>query len=707
MTVATARFRESLLEIHDRETRALLKRGRFEDALARLRAEDTGAERESSPAPLCLRLGALLTDLGRYDEARAPLKEAARSPMAPVRAVARAYLALIQVHATGNRNAIQSLLDAAVSEAGLGPARAHVLHVRAVARIKAGNLARAVDDLVEAGRIYRREQNEVGRAALLDTLGQCFELKGRPERAVASYARSIVKKALNDDRLGMAITLGNLGRLNLRLGYFDDALECLEDDLALSLEIGDRRGEVRMKADIARTLLAAGRLEEADAALDEALRAAKAHGGPRDEMLVRKERAEWHLTQGDPDSALQEINRADSRISAAGTVSRAAGAMLQALKGKTLVQAGKLKQGIALLRQAVVVFNQRAVRSLYVEVLRDLALAYQRADLKANALRCCHQALRVGRRIGFAHLVHRLEEDLRGIGRMQGIVKEHVQFFGREAPPDAIGGYERIAELGRGGFGVVYKALDRRGDRVVAVKKLDLGAIHDTRQREWRVSHFLREAELASRVNHPCVAQIHAQDQDDDGNLLLVMDYVEGEPLDARLRKGPLTLPELFALARGVVGALQAVHGAGVLHRDLKPANVILEPDGRPVIVDFGIALLFDRRGKAATDVFSGTLPYAAPEQLGGRRLTPATDLYALGVILYEAATGKLPVTGATSDPENWRRAKIAAKIPPPHAIGSGIPGGFSRLVQRLLAPRPGRRPRSADAVMDALATGP
>jgi len=695
------------VEIHDRETRALLKSGRFEDALARLKAGHAGTEGDPCPTPICLRLGALLTELGRYREARAPLKEAARSPEAPVRAMARAYLALTQVQATGNRATIQSLLDAAVSEAGTGAARALVLHVRAVARIKAGNLARAVDDLVEAGRIYRREQNELGRAALLDTLGQCFELKGRPERAVAAYARSIVKKALNGDRLGMAITLGNLGRLNLRLGYFGDALECFEDDLALSLEIGDRRGEVRMKADIARTLLAAGRLEEADAALTEALRAAEAHGGPRDEMLVRKERAAWHLGQDDPDSALREINRAEACLAAAGAVSRAAGAMLQALKGKALVRAGDLKRGIVLLRQAVVVFNQRAVRSLYVEVLRDLALAYQRADLKANALRCCHQALRVGRRIGFAHLVHRLEEDLRGIERMQGIVKDRVQVIDREATPDAIGGYEMIAELGRGGFGVVYKALDRLGDRVVAVKKLELGAIRDTRQREWRVSHFLREAELATRVKHPCVAQIHAQDFDDDGNLLLVMDYVEGEPLDVRLRKGPLTLSELFVLARGVAGALQAIHGAGVLHRDLKPANIILEPDGQPVIVDFGIALLFDRRGKAATDVFSGTLPYAAPEQLAGRRLTPATDLYALGVILFEAASGKLPVTGATSDPENWRRAKVSAKIPPLGSAGSGIPGGFSRLVQRLLAPRPGRRPQSADAVMDALSTDP
>jgi serine/threonine-protein kinase len=119
--------------------------------------------------------------------------------------------------------------------------------------------------------------------------------------------------------------------------------------------------------------------------------------------------------------------------------------------------------------------------------------------------------------------------------------------------------------------------------------------------------------------------------------------------------------------------------------------------------VDFGIALLFGRRGKAAGKVFTGTLPYAAPEQLAGRPMTPATDLYALGVILHEAATGQLPVEEKTADPERWRRAKNSAKVPPLASVVPGIPLVLSRLVERLLAPRPGRRPQRADAVMDAL----
>jgi serine/threonine protein kinase len=148
---------------------------------------------------------------------------------------------------------------------------------------------------------------------------------------------------------------------------------------------------------------------------------------------------------------------------------------------------------------------------------------------------------------------------------------------------------------------------------------------------------------------------------------------------------------------------LQAIHRASVLHRDLKPANIIVRPEGTPVVVDFGIALLFGRRGRTASDLFSGTFAYAAPEQLAGRPLTVATDLYALGVVLYEAATGSLPVNAPTSDLESWRHAKTATKIPSLRAARPELPERFSRLVSRLLAPRPSRRPSGADAVMDVL----
>ena len=299
------------MQIHDRESRRLLGFGKFQSALERLAAIDEGrvADDPALP-PAALRAGAILTDIGRYHEAAERLEPLLDSPDGSVRATARACLALGRIHADGDLRAGRELLREALADCGDSPARGFVLHVAGVAALKAGNVGRAIETLLAADRIYREHADEPGRSALLDTLGQCFELQGRPERAVAHYARSIVKKALAVDRLGLAITLGNLGRLNLRLGYFDDALACFEEDLALSLEIGDRRGELRMQADRARTLLAAERMDEADAALTQALEAARAHGGPRDEMLVRKDRAHWHVLRGDPRAALAELDRA-------------------------------------------------------------------------------------------------------------------------------------------------------------------------------------------------------------------------------------------------------------------------------------------------------------------------------------------------------------------------------------------------------------
>ena len=689
------------MEIHDKKTRALLSQGRIEEAIDRLESDDL--EEDTSLPPPSLRAGALLAEIGRYDRAEVHLRQALKVDNPQVRAMARAYQALHTIHATGDMVAVQTLLARAFEEAGTGAALGLALHVRAIASLKTGSLGKAVEDLLQAGKIYQTHKDEPGRARILDSLGQCFELKGRPERAVAFYARSIVKKAVVGDRPGLAITLGNLGRLNLRMGYLDDALECFEEDLALSREVGDLRGEVRMQADIARTLIAAGRQDEADSALDRALSAALTHGGPRDVMLVRKDRAEWHLLRSDPEAALKEVELGEKILNTNERVPQVMKAIFQAVKGKALMAAGEKTRGIQLLRKAVVVFSQRAVRGLYVEVLRDLARAYGNAGMKANALRCCHQALKTGRRMGFPRLVHLLEADLRNIESMKGIVEEKVTLLKKGVGPGALSGYEVISLLGRGGFGTVYKALDLLGDRVVAVKVLDLGELPDIRDRDWRVALFLREAEMASRVDYPAVAGIHAQGRDEEGNLHLVMDFVEGIPLDTRLKKGRLDLPGLLQLAHGVTGALQAIHQAGILHRDLKPANVILKPDGDPVVVDFGIALLFGKRGKAGSSVFSGTLHYAAPEQLAGRRMTAATDLYAFGVMLYEAASGQLPIEVEGENIHAWRRAKQAGGHTPLHSITPGLPRSFSSLVDRLLAPRPGKRPQTADAVMTVL----
>jgi eukaryotic-like serine/threonine-protein kinase len=239
---------------------------------------------------------------------------------------------------------------------------------------------------------------------------------------------------------------------------------------------------------------------------------------------------------------------------------------------------------------------------------------------------------------------------------------------------------------------------------VVAVKVLELARMPDVREREANIALYLREANLVDRVDHPNVVRMFDRGFDEQRNLLLVMDCIEGESLSTRLKRDrALAGPDLIRLARGTAGALQAIHRAGMLHRDLKPANIMLRPNGDPVVVDFGIAQIFGRRSRTGRHGVYATAPYAAPEQLSGKYLSPAADLYALGVLLYEAASGRLPVQVPGDDFAAWQKAKTSAVIPPLRSVAPRAPLKLARLVDRLLAPRPGRRPKSADEVMDAL----
>ncbi|MBN2491671.1 MAG: protein kinase [Planctomycetes bacterium] len=693
------------MNLHDPETLALLHEGRVSEAVDRLSCGE--APEDASLLPVALRLGAILTDTGDYVRAAPYLEEACGSPDPQVRAAARAYRALAVVHTTGERSAVFALLEQGFAEAGGGAACGLLHHVRAVAALKQGWPSKAAADLLAADRFFRGDSNDWGQAAVLDSWGQYYELTGRPERAVACFARSIARKALTGDRLGLALTLGSLGRLNLRLGYLDDALACFEEDLELSRKLGDRRGEARMLGDVARAHLAAGKLDRADAALEAALDAARALASPRLEMLVRKDRAQWHVLHGNWRAARVELKRARRCLAGRKDVPRALAAIVGVVEARARIQAGDIDTGIRLLTAAARLFSARDVREHYVEILRDLALAHGKAGRKHAALDHGHRALRLARRLAFPRLVHLLEQDLRILEALESPIEpEPIHLVFPETQSTAHGRYEVIGCLGEGGFGHVFRALDRLGDLgVVAVKVLELARMPDVREREQNIALYLQEARLLDRVDHPNVVRVHERGWDEQRNLLLVMDCIEGEPLSRRLqRDGRLAETDLLRLARGTVGALQAIHRAGVLHRDLKPANIMLRHDGEPVVVDFGIALLLGRQGRTGRQRVYATFPYAAPEQLAGKALTPAADLYALGVVLYEAVAGRLPVEARDDeDLEAWLRAKTTARIPSLQRVAPRLSLGLSRLVDRLLAPRPGRRPQSADEVMDAL----
>lgn len=225
--------------------------------------------------------------------------------------------------------------------------------------------------------------------------------------------------------------------------------------------------------------------------------------------------------------------------------------------------------------------------------------------------------------------------------------------------------YEIQSELGRGGMGMVFLARDVALQRPVAIKIIrpDLATAH-------AAERFVREARLLASLTHPNVVPVHRA-AEVGGFPYYVMDLVEGETLAERLRSGPLPRPDALKLGRDVLDALEAVHALGIIHRDLKPDNIFLR-DGRAVIADFGIAL--DTRSTAPKDAaIAGTPAYMPPEQAFGWEVTPQTDLYAAGMVLFEALTGR-----------PWR-----ARLPDERADWSGVPRALVPVLRRGLAWNP------------------
>lgn len=263
-----------------------------------------------------------------------------------------------------------------------------------------------------------------------------------------------------------------------------------------------------------------------------------------------------------------------------------------------------------------------------------------------------------------------------------------------------IGIYEFVSRLGAGGMGEVWRAEDTRLGRPVAVKVLPPSLESDEESR----GRLLREARTAAQLTHPNIATIHAIEHQDDA-WFIVMEYVEGQPLSRRIRQG-MTEQEACRIARDVAQALSAAHRKGIVHRDIKPDNILVS-DTEVKVLDFGIAKRVspeDSRGDTfvtQTGVILGTIHYMSPEQALGRTLDGRTDLYSLGVVLFEAVTGRLPFHGDTITDV---LAKIIRDEPPdPEEVRPSISPAIADILRRCLNKDRDRRFDSAEALAQAL----
>jgi len=246
--------------------------------------------------------------------------------------------------------------------------------------------------------------------------------------------------------------------------------------------------------------------------------------------------------------------------------------------------------------------------------------------------------------------------------------------------------YELLAEIGRGGMATTYRARDRVLDRAVAVKVMhpNLG------QSPEFAAAFRREAQAAARLSHPNIAAVYDSGQD-GANHYLVMELVEGETLKARIKHagGPLPISEAAAIARQIALALQIAHAHGLIHRDIKPHNVLVTPGGAVKVADFGIAQAASATAEDETRVV-GSANYLAPEQARGEPGAPTSDIYALGVVLYELLTGALPFTGATPVAVAHRHLYDTARVP--RDLNPAVPQRLQEVVLKALQKRPEQR---------------
>jgi serine/threonine protein kinase/tetratricopeptide (TPR) repeat protein len=253
--------------------------------------------------------------------------------------------------------------------------------------------------------------------------------------------------------------------------------------------------------------------------------------------------------------------------------------------------------------------------------------------------------------------------------------------------------YEILSKLGEGGMGVVYRARDLKLPRFVALKFLPsrLGAESDRKR-------FIREAETASSLDHPNICAIYEIDETPDGQLFIAMPCYEGEPLRAGIGRGPLELDQALEVALQVASGLSKAHEKGIVHRDIKPENVLVTSDGLAKIVDFGLAKLAEQTRLTRTGAAVGTVTYMSPEQARGDPADHRSDIWSLGVMLYEMITGRAPFRGERDAAVLY--SIVNAAPDPVTGVRTGVPLELERVIAKCLEKNPQERYQHADELL-------
>jgi tetratricopeptide (TPR) repeat protein len=634
--------------------------------------------------------------IGRFDDARADLVSACRDG-GSLESACKLELAFFDIRTPG---AVASVAEAARQIADTSPrdsklaARAH--HIAGLADCKADNGERAVEQLLEAARIYQEIGCEDGRAQVLDTLGMVQAARGRLDDAMHHYALSLAAKTTLNDMAGIAISLGNMGRVQLQAGRYERAIECFRADLQIAQSLEDRRGIARSWNDVGRAWLGLGDYTAAREALRQSGQEARRHGYRDIEFFAKKDMVLVDVADRQLDAAgellaeARDLLPSDAEAYFRAHVAFAEGVWLAAKENPLAV---------ARLRSAVENFGRLSLADEEVAARIELARSLLARKETREAERCLLRGIESARARGLLRFLPLLNEIMTGLDIVEGAIEENQRTLGHDA---ALGerGYVIRAHLGAGAFGDVFRVYDPEHTREGALKLLRLAAVYDPQQRQRLIDSARTELQATAHVRHPGIARVFAIGTLADGREYVLQEFISGPSLRHVMKrqeeeKQPSDVREVLNCVSEMAYALAALHGAGVIHRDLKPENVVLRDNRHAVLLDFGIAYLSER-GKQADSRVVGTLPYMSPEQLLGRAIDNRSDLYSLGVIAYEWLTGRRPLT-AQGDNLVEQVRDLATRVPsPPAKSGRALPDEAASLVMQLLEKSPKRRPENA-----------
>jgi tetratricopeptide (TPR) repeat protein len=567
------------------------------------------------------------------------------------------------------------------------------------------------------GRVYEQEvqvEDFVGASV-------CFDLD-REEQALFAGCPAAVDPYVNGDLLAASQALDRAGNTQLanllraehhrergeadKASHYYEAAGRVQQAAELSIETDDAQKSATLfeqAGDFGRAAeryRETGDLEKAAAAYEAAFDYEsaidchrRAGNGEKSLELLEKigryfEAGQEALAAGDEDRAIRNLQLVDIRDPDHGE----ACSILAHLFGER----GDLELAAEKLGEAVSAAGD--VDSAPLEVLERLGDLLERAGQVQRALGT-FEAIRK-RDYTYAGVAERVEalRELRQSEQPSAFATRARSAAGAPTAAEAApteSRYEILAEIGRGGMGVVYQARDRRLGRSVALKRLP----DNLRENPTAVQLFLREARAAAALNHPNIVTLFDADQEPDGNYYITMEFLDGLPLDKILAKrGRLSARDAVRLAGQIATGLQYAHEQRIVHRDIKTSNLFFTRDRVVKIMDFGLAKMLEEVRRAAT-VIGGTPYYMAPEQATGENVDHRADLYAFGVTLYELVTGTVPFREGDV---TWHHRHTPP--PDPRTKVADLPDALAELVLHLMEKQPDGRPASAAEVGARLA---